>query len=157
MLLNCGVGEGSWESLDCKIKPVSPKGDQSEYSLEGLMLKLKLQYSGHVIWRTDSLEKILMLEKIEGRRRRGWQRMRWMTSPTQWTWVWVSSVSWWWTGMPGVLQSMGSWRVGHNWATELNWRRSFTFRFSCYIFENPECISYVQYMAFMTSHISSAE
>ena len=65
--------------LDCKIKPVSP-----EYSLEGLMLKLKLQYFGHLIWRTDSLEKnlSLMLGKIEGRRRRGWQRMRWLDGIT---------------------------------------------------------------------------
>ena len=58
-------------SLDCKeVKSVNPKGDQSEYSLEGLMLKLKLQYFGHLLQRTDSLEKTLMLGKIEGRRRR---------------------------------------------------------------------------------------
>ena len=50
---------------------------------------------------------------------RGWDD--WMASPTQWTWVWVDSGSWWWTGRPGVLQFMGSWRVGHDWATELNW------------------------------------
>ena len=77
MLLNCGVGEDSWESLDCKeIQPVHPKGDQSWYSFEGLMLKLKLQYFGHLMRRADSLEKTLMLGKIEGRRRRGQQRMR---------------------------------------------------------------------------------
>ena len=52
---------------------------------------------------------------------RGWDG--WMASPTQWTWVWVSSGSWWWTGKPGMLQSMGSQRVGHNWKTELNWAR----------------------------------
>ena len=62
-----------WESLDCKeIKPVNPKGNQSWISLEGLMLKLKLQYFGHLMWRTDSLEKTLMLGKIEGRRITGW-------------------------------------------------------------------------------------
>ena len=79
-----------------------------EYSLEGLMLKLKLQYFGHLMQRTDSLEKTLMLGMIEGGKRRGnrgWDG--WMASPTQWTWVWVSSRSWWWTGKPGVLQSMG--------------------------------------------------
>ena len=54
----------------------------SEYSLEGLMLKLKLQYFGHLMWRTDSFEKTLMLGKIEGRRRRGWQRMRWLDGIT---------------------------------------------------------------------------
>ena len=72
-------------SLDCKeIQPVHPKGDQSlnKYSLEGLMLKLKLQYFDHLIRRTDSLEKILMLGKIEGRRRRGRQRMRWLDGIT---------------------------------------------------------------------------
>ena len=65
--------------LDCKeIQPVHPKGNQSEYSLEGLMLKLKLQYFGHLMRRADSFEKTLMLRKIEGRRRRGRQRMRWL-------------------------------------------------------------------------------
>ena len=89
-----------------------------EYSLEGLMLKLKLQYFGHLMRRADSVEKTLMLGKIEGRRRRGRQRM---TSPTQGTWVWVSSRSWWWTRKPGMLQCMGLQRVRHNWATQLNW------------------------------------
>ena len=65
--------------LDCKeIQPVHPKGDQSGCSLEGLMLKLKLQYFGHLMRRTDSLEKTPMLGKIEGRRRKGQQRMRWL-------------------------------------------------------------------------------
>ena len=77
--------------------------------LERLMLKLKLQYSGHLMWRTDSLEKTLMLGKIEGGRRRGRQRMRWLVaSLTRWTRVWASSRSWRWTGKPGVLQSTGS-------------------------------------------------
>ena len=68
-------------SLDCKeIKPVNPKGNQ--YSLEVLMLKLRLQYFGHLMQRTDSLEKTLMLGKIEGRRKRGWQRMRWLDDIT---------------------------------------------------------------------------
>ena len=68
--------------LDCKeIKSVSPKGNHPEYSLEGLMLKLKLQYVGHLMWRSDSLEKTLMQGKTEGRRR-GWQRMRWLCGIT---------------------------------------------------------------------------
>ena len=77
--------------LDCKeIKPVNPKGNQPEYSLEGL--KLKPQYFGHLMRRADSLEKTLMLGKIEGRRRRGWQRMRWLDGIiTQWTWVSANS------------------------------------------------------------------
>ena len=81
MLSNCCAGEDSWESLECKeIKPV--KEINPKYSLEGLMLKLKLQYCGHLIRRTNPLEKILMLGKIEGKRRRGWKRMRWLDSIT---------------------------------------------------------------------------
>ena len=98
------------------LKEISP-----EYLLEGLMFKLKLQYFDHLMQRTDSLEKTLLLGKIEGRRRRVRQRMRWLDGITgQWTWVWINSRSWWWTGRPGMLQSTGSWRVGHDWATELN-------------------------------------
>ena len=97
------------------LKEISP-----EYSLEGLMLKLKLQYFGHLMWRTVSFEKSLMLGKIEGRRRRGWQRWDgWMASPTQWTWVWVNSRNWWWKrGLP-CCSPWGSQRVGHDWVTEL--------------------------------------
>ena len=98
------------------LKEISP-----EYSLEGLMLKLKLEYFGHLMWRTDSLEKTLLLGKIEGGGEgddRGWD---WIASPTQWTWVWASSRRWWRTGKPGVLQSIGSQRVGHDWATEQQW------------------------------------
>ena len=99
------------------LKEISP-----EYSLEGLMLKLKLQYFGHLMQRTGSLKKTLMLGKIEGRRRKGWQRMRcWIASLTQWTWVWVRSGSWWWTGKPGERQSMGPQRARQDWGTELNW------------------------------------
>ena len=69
--------------LDCKeITPVNPKEIRPEYSLEGLMLKLKLQYLGHLMQRADSLEKTLMLGKIEGRKRRGQQRMRWLDGIT---------------------------------------------------------------------------
>ena len=99
------------------VKEISP-----EYSLEGLMLKLKPQYFGHLMWRSDSLAKTLMLGKIEGRRRRGRQKMRWLDGITDlMTWAWASSGSWWWRGKPGMLQSMGSQRVGHDWVTELNW------------------------------------
>ena len=78
MLLNCGVGEDSWESLGLQGDPTS----RSWCSLEGVMLKLKLQYFGHLMWRVDSLEKTLMLGGIGGRRRRGKQRMRWLDGIT---------------------------------------------------------------------------
>ena len=119
MLLNCGVGEDSW--MTRRFNQSILKEISLEYSLEGLMLKLKPQYFGHLMQRMDSFEKTLMLGKIEGRRR-GRQRMRWLDGITySRTWVWVSSGSWWWTGRPGVLQSMGLQRVGHDWETELNW------------------------------------
>ena len=83
-------------------------------------MKLKLHYFGHLMWRTDSFERPWCWERLkaggEGDNRR-WDG--WMASLTQWTWVWVNSRSWWWTERRGILQSMGSQRVGHKWATEL--------------------------------------
>ena len=109
--------------LDCKeIQPVLLKEISPRCSLEGLMLKLKLQYFGHLMWGADSFEKTLMLGKIEFRWEgddRRWDG--WMASPTQWTWIWVDSGSWCRTEKPGVLRFMGLQRVGHDWATELNW------------------------------------
>ena len=80
MLLNCDIGKDSWESLGLQEDPAQSilKEISPGCSLEGLMLKLKLQYFGHLMWRANSLEKTLMLGKIEGRRRRGWQRVIWL-------------------------------------------------------------------------------
>ena len=103
------------------LKEISP-----EYSLEGLMLKL--QYFGHLMWRTDHWQRPWCWERLKAGGEgddRGWDG--WMASPMWWTWVWLSSRSWWWTGKPGVLQSMGSQRVGHDWATNVTWVTDYLF------------------------------
>ena len=122
----------SWKRL-LRVPWTARRSNQSilkeinlDYSLEGLMLKLNLHYFDHLIQRANSLKKTLILGKIKGRKRgddRGWDG--WMASLTQWTWVWTSSRRWWKTLKPGLLQSMGSQRVGHDWVTELNRARSF--------------------------------
>ena len=118
---HCGMHHSAFPWTARRSNQSILKEISSEYSVEGLMLKLKLQYFGHLMRRTDSLKKPWCWERLKAggeRDDRGWDG--WMASPTRWTWVWASSGSWWWTGKPGVLQSMRSQRAGHNWATELN-------------------------------------
>ena len=123
MLLNCVVLEKTLESpLNCKeIQPVSPKGNQSWMFIG----RTDAEAEAPILWPHD-VKRWLVRKKLWCWERlkaggngddRGWDG--WMASLIQWTWVWASSGSWWWTGRPGVLQSMGSQRVGHDWATEL--------------------------------------
>ena len=108
--------------LDCEeIQPVHPKGDQS-WIFAG---RTDAEAESPILWppmqRTDSLEKPWCWARLKAGEGddRGWDG--WRASPTQWTWVWVNSGSWWWTGRLDVLWFMGSQRVGHDWTTELNW------------------------------------
>ena len=129
MRLNCGFGEDSWGSLDCQeIQPVHPKGDQSWVFIGRTDIKAETP----ITLATSSKELIhwkrpWCWEELgaggEGDDR-GWDG--WMASLTRWTWVWVNSRSWWWTGRLGVMRFMGSQRVRHNWVTELNWTEHFT-------------------------------
>ena len=121
---DCGVGlEKTLESpLDCKIQPVHPKGEQSWV------------FIGRRCWSWNSNTLATLCEELTHLKRpwclgrltvggegddRGWDG--WMASLTQWTWVWVDSGSWWWTGRPSVLRFTGSQRVGHAWVSELTW------------------------------------
>ena len=99
--------------LECK--EIQPKEISPEYSLKGMVLKLKVWYFGHLIWIDDSMEKTLVLGRIEGRRRRGdraWDG--WMASLPQWTWVWESSRSWCWTGKLRCCSPQGHKKLGHD-------------------------------------------
>ena len=124
MLLNCGVGEDSWESLDCKeIQPVHPKRDQSWIFIGGTDVEAETP----ILWPPDSKSWLIWKDPDVGK---DWWREEKGTTEDEmvgwhhllsWTWVWVNSGIWWWTGRPGMLQSLVSQRVKHNWVTELNW------------------------------------
>ena len=124
MFLNCGVGEDSWEFLGLQGDPTNPSSRSSVLGVHWKDWCWSWNCSTLATW---------WEELTHWKRPWCWERLRaggegedrgwdgWMASPTQWTWVWVNSGSWWWPVRPGVLQFMGSQRVGHDWLTELNW------------------------------------
>ena len=124
MLLNCGVREDSWESLGLQGDPTSPSWRRSALGF----LRKEWRQSWNSSTLAISYEELTHWKRLwcweglgtggEGDDR-GWDG--WMASPTRWTWIWVNSRSWWWTGRPGVLWLMGWQRVGHEWANEMNW------------------------------------
>ena len=125
MLLNCGVGEDSWipwtarRSNQSILREIGP-----ECSLEGLCWSWNSNSLATWCKELTHLKRPWCWERLKAGGEgddRGWNG--WMASPAQWTWVWVNSGSWWWTGRSGVLRFMGSQRVRHNWATELNWTK----------------------------------
>ena len=131
MLLNYGVGEDSWESLRCKeAQPVNPKGNQSWVFTGGT----DAEAEAPILWPPD-MKNCLFGKYLDAgkdsRQEKGMtvDEMVWTASPTQWTWVWASSRSWWWTGKPGVLQSMDLQRFRHDWMTVLYWTELTMSRF----------------------------
>ena len=123
MLLNCGVGEDSWESLALQGDPTSPSSRKSVLNIHWKDWCWSWNSNTLATWCKEltHLKRPWCWERLKAGGKgddRGWDG--WMASPIQWTWVWVNSRSWWWTGRPGILQSMGSQRVGQYWATELN-------------------------------------
>ena len=130
-------------SIQSILKEISP-----ECSLEGLMLKLKFQYFGHLCQELAHWKRPWCWEWLktggEGDNR-GWHG--WIASLTWWTWVWASSESWWWTGKAGVLWSIGSQRVRHDWATELNWTETYAVHSLGQLLNKHPCVEYASFMA----------
>ena len=136
MLLNCGVGNDSWESLGLQeIQPVHPKGNQS-WILNGRTdAEAETPIFGHLLQETDSFEKTLLLAKIEGTRKRGPQKVRWLDGITDSMDMSFSKLrEWWWTRCPGVPWSIGLQRVRHDWVTELNWSELTEYHKAKYVF-----------------------
>ena len=130
------LGKTLQSPLDCKeIQPVQPKGDQSWMFIG----RTDAEAETPILWPADAKNWLIGkdpdAEKDWGQKEKGYDRGwdGWMVSPTQWTWVWVNSGSWWWTGRPGMLRFTGSQRVGHDWATKWNWDAT--------LFKKKKCVA----------------
>ena len=128
MLLNCGVREDSWEFLGLQGDPTSPSWRKSVLNIHCKDLRWNSNTLATWCEELSHLKRPWCWERLKARREgedRGWDG--WMASPVQWTWVWINSGSWWWTGRPGMLRFMGPQRVWHDWVTELNYMAYLTF------------------------------
>ena len=157
MLLSCGVGEDSWESLRWQGDPTIPEYFWKDWYWSWNSNTLAIWWEELTHWKRPWCWERL---KVGGEGDdRGWNG--WMASLTLWTWVWVSSGSWWWTGRPGVLQSVESQRVGHDWVTELNWNIHILYIFYiiyilyihyiiyiCHIYIHISLLIYIRYRGF---------
>ena len=146
MILNCVVGEDSWESLGQQGDPTSPSQRKSVPDIHWKDWCWSWNFNTLATWCREliHLKRHWCWERLKAggdRDDRGWDG--WMASSTQWTCVWVSSRSWWWTGRPGGLQSMGSQRVGHDWVTELNWKYYSDVNMSTYSI--PKALLHLQW------------
>ena len=141
MLLNCGVGEDPWESLGLQGDPTSPFWRRSALGVHWKDWCWSWNSNILATWckQLTHWKRPWCWERLKAGGEgddRGWDG--WMASPTWWTWVWASSRSWWWTGRPGMLQSMGSQRVGHDWTELIQWKISlcwgmFPCKFEVYV------------------------
>ena len=148
MLLNWGVGEDSWESLGLQGDPTSPFWRDQPWDF---FRRNDAKAETPILWPPHVKSWLIRKDSDAGRElgagegdARGWDG--WMASPTQWTWVWVDSTCWWWTGRPGVLRFMGLQRIRHDWATELNWMTDWLIkdsRLSLASFDYNELLGFI--------------
>ena len=151
MLLNCGVGEDSWESLGLQGDPPSPSWRRSVLGVhwKNWFWSWNSNTSATSCKELTHWERPWCWEGLETGgegANRGWDG--WMASPTRWTWVWVNSGSWWWTGRPGVLPFMGLQNVGHDWVTELNWAENSPSFFPLFLSQVSQNFPYITYRIF---------
>ena len=160
MPLNCGVEEDSWVTLGLQADPTSPSWKRSVLGVHWKDWCWSWNSNTLATWCKELThwKRPWCWERLkaggEGNNR-GWDG--WMASPTQWTWVWVNSRSWWWTRRPSMLQSMESQRVGHNWVTELNWWERIMWASTLRVNDSQHRVNWYTVSNFINIEIRMAE